>query len=196
MRVFARVEPTQKLEIVETYARGRRVRCRDRRRGQRRAGIAYRGYRRCDGQGGTDVARGAADLILADDNFSSIVAGVEEGPGRLRERAARDAFADLDGPGGDRAVHDGAVRGLPLPMFPAQLLWLNLVTNGVQHVALAFERGDPRVLNQPPRPPEQSLFERRMIEQTILSGFYMGIWAFVVFAWSLDQGMRKSARAA
>lgn len=190
-RVFARVEPTQKLEIVETMRAGG-------------AFVAVTGdgvndapaLKTADigvamGKGGTDVARGAADLILADDNFSSIVAGVEGG--RVAYENVRRVTLLLISTGLAEIVlfMMALFAGLPLPMFPAQLLWLNLVTNGVQHVALAFEKGDPRVLNQPPRPPEQSLFERRMIEQTILSGFYMGICAFVVFAWSLDQGMSE-----
>ncbi len=190
-RVFARVEPTQKLEIVEFMRAGG-------------AFVAVTGdgvndapaLRTSDigvamGQGGTDVARGAADLILSDDNFSSIVAGVEEG--RVAYENVRRVTLLLISTGLAEIVLFmlALFAGLPIPMFPAQLLWLNLVTNGVQHVALAFERGDPRVLNQPPRPPEQSLFDRRMIEETILSGFYMGIWAFFVFGWALNEGMSE-----
>jgi len=191
-RVFARVEPTQKLEIVEILRSGGEF-------------VAVTGdgvndapaLRTADigvamGQGGTDVARGAADLILSDDNFESIVAGVEEG--RVAYENVRRVTLLLISTGLAEIVLFmlALFAGMPIPMFPAQLLWLNLVTNGVQHVALAFERGDPRVLNQPPRPPEQSLFDRRMVEETVLSGFYMGICAFFVFGWVLGQGASET----
>ena len=71
--------------------------------------------------------------------------------------------------------------GLPLPLFAVQLLWLNLVTNGIQHVALAFEKGEPDVLERAPRPPHQPIFDRRMVEQTVLSGAFIGIAAFFFF---------------
>jgi magnesium-transporting ATPase (P-type) len=78
--------------------------------------------------------------------------------------------------------------GLPLPLFAVQLLWLNLVTNGIQHVALAFEKGEPDVLERAPRPPRQPIFDRRMVEQTVLSGAFMGIAGFFFFRWCLLNG--------
>ncbi len=81
---------------------------------------------------------------------------------------------------------------LPLPLFAVQLLWLNLVTNGIQDVALAFERGEPGVLERPPRPPNEPLFERRMITQVLVAGVYMGVAAFAFYAWSLDRGMDEA----
>ncbi len=69
------------------------------------------------------------------------------------------------------------------------MLWLNLVTNGIQDVALAFERGEPGVLDGPPRPADEPLFERRMIAQVLVAGVYMGAVAFAFYAWSLERGM-------
>ena len=82
--------------------------------------------------------------------------------------------------------------GLPLPIFAVQLLWLNLVTNGIQDVALAFEKGEPGVLRRRPRPPRQPIFDRRMIEQVALTGAWMGIAAFASFWYLLDSGMRET----
>jgi magnesium-transporting ATPase (P-type) len=82
--------------------------------------------------------------------------------------------------------------GLPLPLFAVQLLWLNLVTNGIQDVALAFERGEPGVLDHPPRPPGEPLFDRRMIAQVLVAGIYMGAAAFAFYAWSLNRGMDEA----
>jgi len=179
--VFARVEPLQKTDIVE--------RLRD-------AGhfVAVTGdgvndapaLRRAHisvamGRGGTDVARNAADLILTDDNFASIINGVEEG------RVAYDNVRKVIWLLLSTAVAELMLFALavaldtPLPLTPVQLLWLNLVTNGIQDVALAFERGEPGVLSRPPRRPDEPIFDRLMVEQVLLSGVYMGLVAFAVF---------------
>lgn len=77
---------------------------------------------------------------------------------------------------------------LPLPLSPVQLLWLNLVTQGIQDVALAFEKGEPGVLRRPPRPPREGVFNRQMVEQSILSGLFVGGAGFAFFQWSLLAG--------
>jgi magnesium-transporting ATPase (P-type) len=74
-----------------------------------------------------------------------------------------------------------------------QLLWLNLVTNGIQDVALAFERGADDVLARPPRPPGQPILDRRMIEQTLISGSFMGVAAFTFFSWAISAGWSETA---
>ncbi len=83
--------------------------------------------------------------------------------------------------------------GSPLPLLPVQLLWLNLVTNGIQDVALAFEKGDEDVLQRPPRPPEESIFNRLMIERTVLAAVVMGVIGFGLFRWALAQGWSVEA---
>jgi magnesium-transporting ATPase (P-type) len=73
------------------------------------------------------------------------------------------------------------VVGLPLPLLPVQLLWLNLVTNGIQDVALAFEKGRGDELQSPPRRPSEPVFNRLMIERTLLGGLWMGLLAFTAY---------------
>ncbi len=187
-RVFARVEPIQKLSIVESL----------RRRGHfvavtgdgvndapalRAANIGV-----AMGMGGTDVAREAADLILTDDDFTSIVNGVEEG--RIAYDNVRKVVYLLVSTGAAEIVlfFLAFAAGLPIPLLAAQLLWLNLVTNGIQDVALAFEKGEPHVLDQPPRAPGERIFERRMIEQVLVSGIFIGVTGFLFFDWALAQG--------
>jgi magnesium-transporting ATPase (P-type) len=188
-RVFARVEPVQKLAIVQALQRhGHTVAVTGDGVNDAPAlsaadiGVAM-------GRDGTDAARGAADLLLADDNFASIVAGVEEG--RVAYANVRKLIFLLIATGlGEIVLFLLSIgAGLPLPLSAVQLLWLNLVTNGIQDVALAFERGEPGVLDRPPRPADEPLFERRMIAQVLVAGVYMGAAAFAFYAWSLERGM-------
>ena len=179
--VFARVEPTQKTDIVRALAR-------------RGHFVAVTGDGANDapalqeahigvamGQGGTDVARNTAKLILTDDNFASIVAGVEEGRvayGNVR----KVTWLLLSTGAGEVLLFFLAVAfGHPIPLLPVQLLWLNLVTNGIQDVALAFERGEPGLLRQPPRAPDEPIFDRLMIEHVLVSGGYIGLVSFACF---------------
>lgn len=186
--VFARVEPTQKVEIVQALQAAGNI-------------VAVTGdgvndapaLRRADlgvamGRGGTDVARDAADLVLTDDNFASVVAGVEEG--RAAYANIRKVIYLLISTGAAEVVLFilAIFTGLPVPLSAVQLLWLNLVTNGGQDVALAFERREPNLLKRPPRPVDQPIFDALMIRETVISGSLIGIVAYVFFAWALAQG--------
>jgi magnesium-transporting ATPase (P-type) len=190
-RIFARVEPVQKLSIVEALQRAGHV-------------VAVTGDGVNDapalsaadigvamGRGGTDAARAAADLILADDNLATIVPGIEEG--RIAYDNVRKLIYLLITTGLGEIVLFllSIIAQLPVPLFAVQLLWLNLVTNGVQHLALAFEKGEPGILARQPRPPQERLFERRMITQVLVAGTYMGGAAFAFYAWSLDRGFSE-----
>ena len=141
-RVFARVEPSQKLQIVESLIRlGHFVAVTgDGANDAPALRAAHIGV--AMGRHGTDVARENAELILADDNFASIVAGVEEG--RIAYANVRKVVFLLISSGAAEILLFvlAVATGLPLPLLPAQLLWLNLVTNGIQDVALAFEPGE------------------------------------------------------
>ena len=186
--VFARVEPHQKLEIVESLQRNGHF-------------VAVSGDGANDapalraahvgvamGKSGTDVARETADLIITDDNFSSIVAGVEEG--RIAYANVRKVIFLLISTGMAELVLFALAlfTGLPLPLLAVHLLWLNLVTNGIQDVALAFEPGEGNELNRPPRPPSDPIFNRIMIERVVISALVIGFVAFFLFQWLLGQG--------
>lgn len=191
-RVFARVTPRQKLELVNAA---------------REAGhfVAVTGDGVNDapalraanigvamGKSGTDVAREAAELVISDDNFASIVAGVEEG--RVAYDNVRKVIYLLISTGAAEIVFlIGAVTtGMPLPLLPVQLLWLNLVTNGIQDVALAFEPGERGVLRRQPRPPRERIFDRLMIERTIIGALVMGGVVFGAFVWLLSNGWSEA----
>lgn len=187
-RVFARVGPHQKLDIIQSLQRNGHF-------------VAVSGDGANDapalraaevgvamGLSGVDVARETADLIITDDNFDSIVAGVEEG--RVAYANVRKVIFLLISTGAAELVlfSLALLTGLPLPLMAVQLLWLNLVTNGIQHVALAAEPGEGDELSYPPRPPREPIFNRLMVERVIISALLIGTVAFIVFQWLIARG--------
>ena len=188
IKVFARVTPEQKLAIVDAaQSAGHFVAVTgdgvNDAPALRRANIGV-----AMGRSGTDVARDAADLVLSDDNFATIVAGVEEG--RIAYRNIRNVVYLLTAAGIAEVLTVGlaVLAGLPLPLLPVQLLWLNLVTNGIQDVGLAFERGTGDELRAPPRPSHEPIFNRLMIQRGVLAGLWMSALGLAFYVWMLDSG--------
>ena len=184
--VFARVTPVQKLAIVDAARRlGHYVAVTgdgvNDAPALRRASIGV-----AMGRGGTDVAREASDLVLSDDNFATIVAGIDEG--RIAYQNIRNVVYLLTAAGIAEVLTVGlaVVAGLPLPLLPVQLLWLNLVTNGIQDVGLAFERGRGDELRRPPRSPAEPIYDRLMLERGVLAGLWMSVLGLGAFLLMLE----------
>lgn len=134
---------------------------------------------------GTDLAKETASLIITDNNFASIAAGVEEG--RFTYENLRKIIYLLISTGVAEIllVAIPLVMGLPLPFIAVQLLWLNLVTNGIQEIALAFEKGDMAVMKKPPRKPGESVFDPLMLQEVFISAAVMtlvtfGAWYYLI----------------
>jgi Ca2+-transporting ATPase len=140
------------------------------------------------GKTGTDVAKEASDMVIADDNFASIYQAV--GLGRIVFDNIRKVIFFLI-PTGIAAIISilaTVMLGLPLPYLPAQLLWINIVTNGLQDMALAFEPGEKDVLQRPPRHPQEGIFNRLLVERTIIVALLISAGVIYEFIHALNQG--------
>jgi Ca2+-transporting ATPase len=188
VRVYARVDPAQKIRIVEALqARGEFVAM----TGDgvndapaiRRAeiGIAM-------GRIGTDVAREASSMVLLDDNFATIVAAVREGR-RIYDNIRKFIRFVMGGNVGEIATLALALLfALPLPLTPIQILWVNLVTDGLPGLALSAERAEPDVMRRAPRPPSESVFAHGMWQHILWVGCLIGGLCLAVQAWALATG--------
>lgn len=147
---------------------------------------------------GTEVTKEAADIIITDDNFASILAAVEEGRG-IYDNIAKTLEYLLAGNAGELTVMlIAALVGWPLPLLPLHLLWINLVTDGLPALALATDPVDPGVLNRPPRRPEAQLMDRDFLRLTALTGVLTAGVTLAAFAYEfyIDGSLEQARDAA
>ncbi|MDN5362482.1 MAG: P-type Ca2+ transporter type [Moorella sp. (in: firmicutes)] len=140
------------------------------------------------GKSGTDVTREAAAMILADDNFATIVAAIEEGRGIYDNIRKFIRYLLSCNIGEVMTMFVAAVSGLPLPLLPIQILWMNLVTDGLPAMALGVDNKEPDLMKRPPHPPGESVFARGLGWSMAILGFQIGLATLAVFILGLYLG--------
>ena len=182
--VFARVTPLQKLRIVESLKR------QDEFVAVTGDGVNDAPALRAANLGiamgsGTDLAKETAKMIVIDDSFKSIVAGVKEG--RIAYSNIRKIIFFLVSCGVAEIFFFliSIVMDLPMPLVAIQLLWLNIVTDGLHDLALSFEDAEKGIMNEKPRDAKESLFDRTLFEEIIFSGLTIGVLVFAFWYYLL-----------
>ncbi len=143
---------------------------------------------------GTDVAKGASDMVLLDDNFASIVAAVEEGR-VIYDNIKKAVLYLLSCNIGELMVMLGAtVANLPLPLLPLQILWMNLVTDGLPALSLAVEPASPDIMSRQPRDPKEGVITRRNVSSITSISLIIALGTLALFVLELATGDLDYAR--
>jgi Ca2+-transporting ATPase len=184
-RVYARIDPAQKIKVVEALQRRGEI-------------VAMTGdgvndapaLRRADigvamGRIGTDVARESADLVLLDDNFATIVAAVREGR-RIYDNLRKIVRYVMTGNAAEfAAIVFAPFLGMPIPLLPIHILWINLVSDGLPALALTTERAEADLMRRPPRPPQESIFAGGVWQHILAAGGFLAALSLLVQAAAL-----------
>ena len=187
-KVFSRVTPTDKLRIVESLKRNGEF-------------VAVTGDGVNDAPAiksanigiamgsGSDVAKDTADLIVMDDSFTSIVSGIKEG--RIAYSNIRNIVLFLISCGiAEILFYLFAVSfGYELPLVAIQLLWINIVTDGLQDIALSFEKGSNDLMMSPPRSTKESLFSKDLMIEVLFFGFIISLMIFLIWKYMMDNNV-------
>lgn len=185
VKVFARVSPEHKVRIVSALRANGNI-----------AAMTGDGVndamalKKADigvsmGITGTDVAKNTADLILTDDNFASIVSAVEEGR-IIYDNIKKFVFFLLSCNIGEiLLVFVSILMNLPVPLLPIQLLWLNLVTDSFPALALGVEKGDPDIMSQKPRNPNEPILDRHMVVSIIFQSIAIAVASLSAYWWGI-----------
>lgn len=186
IRVYARVSPEQKIDIVQALQESGEY-CAMTGDGVNDApalkradiGIAM-------GKKGTDVAREASDMILLDDNFATIAKAVREGRHIFDNIRKFIKYTMTSNSGEIWVLFLAPFLGLPVPLLPIHILWINLVTDGLPGLALAAEPAEQGVMHRPPRPPDESIFAGGMWQHMLWIGLLIGALSLGAQTWALN----------
>ncbi|AKH39100.1 MULTISPECIES: cation-translocating P-type ATPase [Nitrosomonas] len=190
-QIYARVSPQQKIRLVQLLQ-------------QRGEYVAMTGdgvndapaLKKADigiamGEKGTDVAREAADMVLMDDNFATIVRAIREGR-RIYDNIRKFIKYAMTGNSGEIwTLFLAPILGLPLPLLPIHILWINLVTDGLPGLALGQEKAEENIMQRPPRHPQESIFAHGMWQHILWIGLLIGALSLFTQAWAIQNNIEN-----
>lgn len=182
VEVFARSCPEQKLKIVKAFKNKGHI-------------VAMTGDGVNDapalkeahigiamGQSGTDIAKDASSIILTDDNFNTVVKAVEEGRTVNRNIKKFMKYVLSGNLAGVLSIFLASISGLPSPLIPAQILMLNLITEGIPALSLGVDPPEDNIMNELPRDPNKSIFDRKIMSRIIIRGIATGLTTVGIFS--------------
>jgi Ca2+-transporting ATPase len=197
--VFARVSPVHKLRIVRTWRKRNEV-------------VAMTGdgvndapaVKEADigiamGITGTDVTKEVSDMVITDDNFASIVSAVEEGRG-IYDNIKKFIHYLLSCNAGEiLTMFFASLFGMPVPLLPIQILWVNLITDGLPALALGVDPVDPHIMKRPPRPSDEKVVTGSRAILILMQGAFIALCSLSAFAFVLyveNEGLGRARTAA
>ncbi|MFA5143228.1 MAG: cation-translocating P-type ATPase [Candidatus Omnitrophota bacterium] len=196
--VYARVSPEHKLRIVRAWRKKNEI-------------VAMTGdgvndapaVKEADigvamGMTGTDVTKEVSDMVITDDNFASIVSAVEEGRG-IYDNIKKSVHYLLSCNAGEILVMlVASLAGLPVPLLPIQILWVNVVTDSLPALALGVDPVDPNIMKHPPRKPTEPVITRKMAYQMLIQGAFIALCSLAAFCFVMfiERGSLERARTA
>jgi len=181
VRVFARVSPEHKVRIVKAFRAAGHVVSMTGDGVNDAPSLKAADIGVAMGESGTDVAKGASDMVLADDNFKTIVRAIEEGRNIYANIRKAILYLLSCNVGEVLSVFSAVLVGTYLPLLPVHILWINLVTDTFPALALGMDPGDPDVIKDRPRDPKESLFSRGGALFTVLNGVFVGAITIAAF---------------
>ena len=180
-RVFARVSPEHKVKIVRAFKKQGNIVSMTGDGVNDAPSLKSADIGVAMGITGTDVSKGASDMILTDDNFTTIVHAIEEGRNIYNNIKKTIMFLLSCNLGEVLCVFFATVFGWAMPLVPTQLLWVNLITDTLPAISLGMDPGDKDVMNRKPRDPKESFFAEGAGMRAIVGGVLIGVLTLVAF---------------